>query len=70
MLVQARVQKSRLGGQFFPPSYRKFDLKMKVLDFCTTFVSFLHFSFSCNQEVFLGNRIYNLKVNESKSSKT
>ena len=56
--MRARVQKPRLGGRFFPPSYRKFDLKMKVLDFRTTFVSFQNFGFYCKQQVFFGEIAY------------
>ena len=67
--MKASVQKPRLGGRFFPPSYRKFDLKMKVLDFRTTFVSFQNFGFYC-KHVFWKNRIYSLNVSAVKSSKT
>ena len=38
--VRAGAQKPRLGGHFLAPSYKEFDLKIKIWFYCTDFVSF------------------------------
>ena len=68
--VRGGAQKPRLGGHFLAQSYKKFDLNIKNVIFSLILSLFKCFHFILHRAIFLRNIRPNLRVGESRSSKT